>query len=87
MSLPELLGEDAELRRELGAIFPSLRDPDGEEAVTGVGDERHRAWRAVRDLLARLAAERPLVIALDDLQWADDATVEELVGIWAGGSR
>ncbi len=80
---PELLGEDAELRRELGAIFPSLRDPDGEEAVAGVGDERHRAWRAVRDLLARLAAERPLVIALDDLQWADDATVEVIASLLA----
>jgi hypothetical protein len=37
---PELLGEDAELRRELRAIFPSLRDPGGEP---GRGRGRRRA--------------------------------------------
>ena len=42
----------------------------------GVHDERYRAYRAVRELLERLAAPRPLVLAIDDLHWADDASAE-----------
>ena len=52
---PELLGADDELRDELGAIFPSLRR---DRRQTGVQDERHRLWRAVRELLGRLASEQ-----------------------------
>lgn len=44
----------------------------------GLGDERYRAHRAVRRLLEQLAV-KPLVLALDDLQWADDASIE-LIG-------
>ena len=42
----------------------------------GLQDERYRAHRAVRALLVALAARRPLVVALDDLHWADDASLE-----------
>ncbi|MQA75542.1 MAG: AAA family ATPase, partial [Solirubrobacterales bacterium] len=38
--------------------------------------ERYRLHRALVALLERLASERPLVVALDDLHWADDATLE-----------
>ena len=59
----------------LGAVFPALA-----AAVQGApGDvpaERHRTHRAIQDLLVRLAHERPLVLTLDDLHWADAATVE-----------
>jgi ATP/maltotriose-dependent transcriptional regulator MalT len=40
--------------------------------------ERYRSHRAVRDLLARLAAARPLVLVVDDVHWADPASVELL---------
>ena len=38
--------------------------------------ERFRSHRAVRLLLDALAVERPLLLALDDLHWADDASLE-----------
>ena len=78
---PEIFGPpDAELRRELAAIFPGLV---GTEPAAALQDERHRAWRAVRELLERLAEERPLVIALDDVQWGDDASVELIAALLA----
>jgi ATP/maltotriose-dependent transcriptional regulator MalT len=40
--------------------------------------ERHRSHRAVRQLLELLAERRPLVLVLDDVQWADAASVELL---------
>ena len=79
--LPRLAGRrgarpagPTELRHELGIIFPSLRGTGG--AAPSGGDERYRAHRAIRDLVERLAAERPLVVVLDDAHWADDASLE-----------
>ena len=40
--------------------------------------ERYRSHRAVRALLEHLAKTRPLVLVLDDLHWADSASVELL---------
>ncbi len=65
-----------EVREELGGIFPSLRDPG--EAPALIGDERYRSHRAVRTLLEQLAERKPVVVALDDLHWADEATIELL---------
>ena len=66
---------DADARAELANVFPSLsrlaRDPV-------LQHERHRTHRAVRELLERLAAARPLVLILDDAHWADPASVELL---------
>ena len=60
---------------ELGAIFPSLRAASESPAAT-TGDERFRAHRAARALIERLAADKPLVVVLDDVHWADDASIE-----------
>ena len=67
----------AELQAELAQLFPSLADLAG-DGRTLLHDERYRAHRAVRDLLERLAAARPLVLLLDDLHWADHASIELL---------
>ena len=40
--------------------------------------ERYRGHRAVRELLERLTAIRPLVLVLDDIHWADSASVDLL---------
>ena len=67
------LGEPAVA--ELAAIFPSLSGAAELSGETG----RHRAHYAIRGALEQLAAEQPVVLALDDLHWADEASVE-LIG-------
>jgi len=59
----------------LASVFPALA-PWASEQAGGFQDERYRSHRAVRALLERLSATRPLVISPDDLHWADPASVE-----------
>ena len=51
------------------------------EGPPALQDERYRAHRAVRELLERLAARGPLVLILDDVHWADAASVELLAAL------
>ncbi|HEX2042873.1 MAG TPA: AAA family ATPase [Acidimicrobiales bacterium] len=60
----------------LAAVLPSVGPPGG--GTDMLQEERYRAFRAVRALIELLAARRPLVLALDDLHWADPASVELL---------
>ncbi len=60
---------------ELRGVFPSF-PVEPVSAETSLQSERFRAHQATRTLLERLAARRPLVLALDDLHWADGASVE-----------
>ena len=63
-----------ELRRvvpELAERVPELSDP-----LPGDPDgARHRLFEAVAAFLTEAARQRPLVLLLDDLQWADEATL------------
>ena len=68
---------DAEVRAELAHVFPSLSGLAGEIEVAPQ-HERYRAHRAVRELLEQLAAPAPLVLVLDDVHWADSASIELL---------
>ncbi len=70
------LGDD--VRAELAQVFPSLTALTTEQAVA-LQHERYRSHRAVRALLEHLASAQPLVLVLDDLHWADAASVE-LIG-------
>jgi predicted ATPase len=65
---------------DLTQVLPLIKG-----AVDGAGapltHERYRSYRAVRLLLERLAANRPLVLVLDDLHWADSGSFELLLAL------
>ena len=62
---------------ELATVFPSLpAQADGRPVA--IQQERYRSHRAVRRLLELLGQRRPLVLVLDDVHWADAASVELL---------
>ena len=61
----------------LAVVAPVL---EGQRAGASVVD-RHRAHRALRDLFERLAVTRPLVLCLDDVHWADPASLDALAAL------
>jgi len=75
---------DAALVSELAEIFPSVPRTDAARHPA-VADERYLAHRAVRTLLELLSREKPLVLILDDLHWADSASVELIVALTRRG--
>jgi DNA-binding NarL/FixJ family response regulator len=60
----------------LATVFPSLWALDKAVDYPASATERFRVHHAVRDLLERLAARRPILLVLDDLHWADGASLE-----------
>lgn len=69
--------EDDELTL-LAIVFPSLASHAVGESMAAQPDQRHRLLRAMRALLQSFASKQPLVLALDDLHWADAASVDLL---------
>ncbi len=66
---------------ELARLVPRHEDVLGEPAPVGHGDpdvERSRLFAAVIGTLGELAAERPVLLVLDDLHWARPPTIELL---------
>jgi ABC-type transport system substrate-binding protein/class 3 adenylate cyclase len=74
-------GEDAE---EAYPFFASLLglalEPDAAQRIRELNREsiQMRTFEVVYDLLCKLAAEQPFAIVLEDLHWADEATLELL---------
>lgn len=67
---PELLEDlGPALRADLGWLLPEL-GASGSGPATGTIDYR-RLFESVARLVARLAARQPLLVVLEDLQWAD----------------
>jgi DNA-binding SARP family transcriptional activator len=64
---PEWLTEAARLLPEIRQRFPGLAEPDPSPEAA----EAWRLYEGVAQILASIAAERPLVVSLDDLQWCD----------------
>lgn len=73
----------AEERGELAGVFPALAartDADGPAPTAGgVGGDRYRLHRAVSALLDAFGDGMPVLFAVDDLHWADPASVELLL--------
>ncbi len=66
---------------ELARLLPELRDrsPDLPVPSTDEALGHSRLFEAVARLLQGWAARRPLVLFLDDMQWADTATLDLLL--------
>ncbi|MGZ4313667.1 MAG: helix-turn-helix transcriptional regulator [Solirubrobacteraceae bacterium] len=76
--LDELLGS---ARGELGRLVPEL--DDGRSQVVGERDAS-RLLELIVAVIGRLAAERPLMLVFEDVQWADEATLDLLALLVAG---
>ena len=71
---------DEDVRAELATVLPSLSALATGRQVA-LQHERYRSHRAVRELLELLASAQPLILVLDDLHWADEASLELLGAI------
>lgn len=71
---------------EAGAMLELLRPDPGHDALTDAAEGRRSASFALLErTLARMARERPLVVALDDLTWGGRAAFEMLayfLAVW-----
>ena len=76
--LDALLGS---ARGELGRLVPEL--DDGRSQVVGERDAS-RLLELIVAVIGRLAAERPLMLVFEDVQWADEATLDLLALLVAG---
>jgi ABC-type oligopeptide transport system substrate-binding subunit/class 3 adenylate cyclase len=82
-----LFGERAlEIYPYLGAMLGLTLEPDAGARLAELSPEalQYRTFEVVRALLERLADERPLIVAVDDLHWADATSLqltEQLLGV------
>jgi DNA-binding SARP family transcriptional activator len=75
LDAPGLAGTDGEWLTEAARLLPELRQRFPALGGPELSADPADAWRlseGVAQLLASLAAERPLVISVDDLQWCDE---------------
>ena len=61
---------------EIAGVFPTLRSLHPGSSGPTTAAERFRAHHALRELIERLAGAQPLVLCLEDLHWADGASIE-----------
>lgn len=74
-------GEGVELAPLMDALFrgdPPLLEPGALSELPAVREQRYWLLQELQSLLERAALERPILLALDDLQWADAGTAAAL---------
>ena len=63
------------LLRALSSTTPALVDSSKLNSLRGLGDRRFAVIEQLRSGLEQASGGRPLVVALDDLQWGDASTL------------
>jgi DNA-binding CsgD family transcriptional regulator len=71
-----LRGLESDVLEELGSIFPSLSAFAPDRPAGRAQAERYRVHYAIRAFLERLAKRQPLLLTVDDVHWADPASLE-----------
>jgi tetratricopeptide (TPR) repeat protein/predicted Ser/Thr protein kinase len=84
----EQLAEEAEDLALLGRLFPVLRElhaglPALDTSTHGGVGDRERAFGVVKRLVERVTKNKPLVLLLDDLHWADEDSLALLAHLLA----
>lgn len=74
-ALGKAVGEQAGVEEKLKAV---IKRPSAKLELLPTSVEQNHIFQQCTNYLCRLAAERPLVISLDDLQWADASSVSLL---------
>lgn len=78
----ELVALLGSARGELGRLVPEL--DDGHAQTLGGEHNPSRLLELIVAVVGRLATERPLVLVFEDVQWADQATLDLLALLVAG---
>lgn len=85
--LRDSLGDEAQVLVE---VLPQLAQVMGDQAapppLSGLAAQ-HRFRQTLRQFIEQIARHGPLVIFLDDLQWADSASLQLLTELMQGGGE
>ena len=70
-------GQAPDLQPYLAGVLGLAADRDVAPVLAGLSPEavQYRTYEVIVDVIAALAARRPLVISIDDLHWADPTTL------------
>src|SRR5262245_42261772 len=75
-AVPDGLAHCGPLRQHLALLLPELGPPPEQS-------DRETLFEAVRCAFVTVASDGPAVVVLDDLQWSDEATLEQLAALAA----
>jgi ABC-type transport system substrate-binding protein len=70
-------GRSVDLQPYLAGVLGLAAEPEGAAALAGLAPEalQFQTYEVLEELVAAMAASHPLVVAIDDLHWADATTL------------